>query len=287
MKYLILGANGQLGKEWSRFLDHTNYDYDALGSSELDITDFNAVEKILTELKPNVIFNCAANTNVDQAEEDREQANLINHLAAENLAKLCAEQAIKLVHYSTDYVFSGTEEDRATYPEGYTENAQTDPVNYYGLSKLKGEQAIQQSEVEHLILRVSWLCGAYGNNFVKTMLRLGQERDSLSVVNDQFGTPTFCVDVVEQTMKLLEKDARGIFHLGSEGMITWFDFAKQIFELSGVEVDVKEVSSSEFKTKAKRPHFSKLNIKKAEKVLGEKSKTWNVGLQQLLTALNK
>jgi dTDP-4-dehydrorhamnose reductase len=277
---------GQLGKQWVHFLEALKAEYTAYDSRTLDITDPQKLRDIIARDNPQVMINCAAYTKVDQAEDDKDRADLINHASLENLAKQCAKHSIKLVHYSTDYVFSGEAQDREKFPNGYPENAATNPINHYGKSKLKGEQAIQQSDAQHLILRVSWLCGAYGNNFVKTMLRLAQDRDSLSVVNDQFGVPTFCSAVVEQTMKLLENKEEGVFHLGSEGIISWYDFARRIFELSGVEVQVKEVSSSEFKTKAKRPHFSKLNTTKVEQALNAKSLHWETGLDQLLKTIN-
>jgi dTDP-4-dehydrorhamnose reductase len=286
MRFLITGCKGQLGQQWVHFLEAIKAEYTAYDSRTLDITDPQKLRDIIARDNPQVMINCAAYTKVDQAEDDKERADLINHASLENLAKQCAKHSIKLVHYSTDYVFSGEAQDREKFPNGYPENAATNPINHYGKSKLKGEQAIQQSDAQHLILRVSWLCGAYGNNFVKTMLRLAQDRDSLSVVNDQFGVPTFCSAVVEQTMKLLENKAEGIFHLGSEGIISWYDFARRIFELSGVEVQLKEVSSSEFKTKAKRPHFSKLNTTKVEQALNESGLHWESGLVQLLKTIN-
>ncbi len=285
MRYLITGCNGQLGQQWVHFLKVKKADYTAYDSKMLDISDAKKLQDILAQDNPQVVINCAAYTKVDQAEDEKKQAELINHLAVENLARYCAEQTIKLVHYSTDYVFSGEEDDREKYPNGYPEDAATDPVNHYGETKLSGELAIKQSGATFLILRVSWLCGSFGNNFVKTMLHLAQERDLLSVVNDQFGVPTFCSAVVEQTMNLLEIQQEGIFHLGSDGIISWYEFARRIFELTSVDVQLKEVSSTEFKTKAKRPYFSKLNTTKVEKVLNSPSLNWETGLVQLLKTI--
>lgn len=286
MTYLILGGNGQLGSEWNVALSGEEKNVYSFNSAELDITNYGAVKAVIAKIHPDIIINCAAYTKVDEAEEDRKKSEMINHLAVAILSKVCAYEGIKLVHYSTDYVFSGEVQDQREFPDGYPENAVKNPVNHYGKTKLNGELAIQQSGASHLILRVSWLCGAYGNNFVKTMLRLVQERDTVSVVNDQFGAPTYCSEVVEQTMKLLENEQEGVFHLGSEGIISWYDFARRIFELSGVDVKVKEVSSTEFKTKAKRPHFSKLNTTKVEQALNAKSLHWETGLDQLLKTIN-
>ena len=286
MRLLITGCSGQLGQEWVHYLDSMKIPFTAYNSKTLDITDPEALESTLDNDAPDVVINCAAYTKVDQAEEEKELALLINHNAVEHLATACRDRDIKLVHFSTDYVFSGESIDREKFPNGYPEQAETRPVNFYGVSKLKGEESIQKTEVDYLILRVSWLCGAYGNNFVKTMLRLAKERESLSVVNDQFGVPTFCTQVVNQTLKLIEQNQRGVFHLGSAGIISWYQFALRIFELSGVDVNVKEVSSNEFKTKAKRPHFSKLNTSKADQILQSDSLHWEAGLKQILKAIN-
>ncbi len=285
MKFLIVGADGQLGQEWVHVLTKQNFDYSAYHYRDLDITDFEKLEDVIRKESPETIINCAAYTAVDKAEEEFELANLINHTAVEKLSECCVKYKIKLIHYSTDYVFAGEVSDRNTYPSGYPETAKPDPLNTYGISKLKGEQAIEQSGCEYLILRLSWLCGAFGNNFLKTMLRLSKERKSLNVVNDQFGVPTFTNQTVLDTLGLIKKSANGLFHLGSDGIITWYEFALKIFELSNIEIDVEPVKSSEFKTTAKRPSFSKLDTKKVENELMIASLPWEEGLEKLLMQL--
>ena len=285
MKLQITGAGGQLGKEWVQFCEQNKLEFKAYTSSELDITDNDPLEKSVKDFKPDILINCAAYTKVDQAEDEPEKAGLVNVHAVACLAKVCKQFKIKLVHYSTDYVFSGTEEDRVRLPKGYPEDYPTDPVNVYGKTKRRGEQKILESGCDFLLLRVSWLCGQFGNNFVKTMLKLVEDRDKLTVVNDQFGSPTYADQVVEQTFELIRHQKTGIFHLSSEGVTNWCEFAKEIFKQKNMKVKVDAVNSSQFKTKAKRPHFSKLNTQKISTIEGVKILSWQEGLKRLLNSI--
>lgn len=285
MKLLITGAGGQLGKEWVDFCKDHGVSYNSFSSNELDITDEDKLAKTIADLAPDVLINCAAYTKVDEAEDNEQTALKINAESVKKLANICKKNHVKLVHYSTDYVFAGYKSDKENSPEGYKEEDSTDPVNAYGHSKLKGEEAIKDSGCEFLLLRVSWLCGKYGHNFVKTMLRLGAERDELKVVNDQFGSPTFADQVVEQAFELLQQNKTGTYHLSSEGMTTWYHFSKEIFEQKGMNVKVNPVSSADFPTKAKRPFFSKLSTQKISNVDGVLILDWKVGLQRLLKQL--
>lgn len=286
MRILITGAGGQLGKEWVNYCTHSGISFEAFTSKALDITNTQEVERLTEKVNPTVLINCAAYTKVDQAEDEEEKAEEINSIAVGNLSKVCAEKSIKLVHYSTDYVFPGSKEDQNKYPQGYDEEAPTSPKNAYGRTKYNGELAIVASGCEHLILRVSWLCGLYGNNFVKTMLRLGQEREELSVVNDQFGCPAFTKDVVVQTHELLKATKSGVFHLGSEGIISWYDFALEIFQLKEIKVKVNPVGSNKYPTKALRPSFSKLSTKKISTIPTIKILGWKEGLQNLISKID-
>ena len=285
MKVLITGANGQLGREWVDFCEQNSINFESFSSSKLDITREDMVTEQIRTSGPDVVINCAAYTKVDQAEDESEQAMLVNRKGAEILAKVCGHAGAKLIHYSTDYVFEGTLSDMETYPHGYPENAETNPINEYGRSKLEGEKAIQESGVEYLILRVSWLCGKHGSNFVKTMLKLGKQRDSLAVVNDQYGSPTFTFNVVKQSFELLKAGVGGIFHLSSEGMCTWYEFAREIFDQANIEVELSHCSSDQFPTKAKRPAFSKLSTAKIATIPGIDNQSWKQGLTQLLSEL--
>lgn len=285
MKLLITGAGGQLGKEWIDFCKDHSVSYNSFSSNELDITDEDKVAKVIADVAPDVLINCAAYTKVDEAEDNKQTALKINAESVKKLTNICNRNNVKLVHYSTDYVFAGNKSDKENSPEGYKEEDSTGPVNAYGHSKLKGEEAIKDSGCKFLLLRVSWLCGQYGHNFVKTMLRLGAERNELNVVNDQFGSPTFADQVVEQTFELLQQNKIGTYHLSSGGMTTWFDFSKEIFKQKGINVKVNPVSSADFPTKAKRPFFSKLSTQKISNVDGILILDWKAGLQRLLKQL--
>lgn len=288
MKVALLGASGQLGREWqARFGDEFDGEGSLLTytSSQLDITDPKRVDDELRSQNPDIIINCAAYTDVDGAEEHREKAHRVNVEAVAGLAELSAELDCMLVHYSTDYVFPGAPDDRTHFPEGYPEDHPTNPINYYGKTKLQGEESIRSSGCPHLIIRVAWLCGAFGSNFVKTMLQLGRERDQLQVVNDQWGSPSFAENVVFNSWQLLKAGQHGTFHITSNGLITWYDFARAIFETAGVDVEVEPVSSDHFPTAAKRPRFSKLNTQKVKAVDGTNLINWKAGLRAMLDQL--
>lgn len=281
MNVLITGFTGQLGSEWVQFLKKKEIPFRAYSSGELDITNKNQVDQALKKNNPDILINCAAYTNVDGAESDSKKAFLVNETGVRNIAGACEAMNVKLVHYSTDYVFPGSETDQDKYPNGYPENAETNPINIYGKSKEAGEKILEKATCDWLLLRVSWLCGQYGANFVKTMLRLGSEKSSLSVVDDQVGCPSFAFDVVDKTWKLIEAKKNGIFHLSSDGKITWADLAEEIFQQKKMEVAVSRISSEEFGFSADRPRFSLLSTKKAtESGLGILN--WKNGLKQLL-----
>lgn len=288
-KVLLLGASGQLGKEWQAFFARNRGALVVLPytSSQLDITDFKKLEHEFNEQQPDVIINCAAYTKVDQAEDERGKAEQVNTEAVKNLAACCKNEETKLIHFSTDYIFAGGKDDQEKFPEGYPEDHTADPVNWYGMTKWKGEQAIRSSGCSHLILRVSWLCGEYGQNFVTTMLRLAQDRDEVSVVADQIGSPTFTENLVRNTFKLIEEKHEGTYHLTSEGQITWADFAAAIFDLTNARVKVNRIPSSEYPTAAERPFFSKLNCHKIKQIPGIETEHWEKGLSRLINRLNQ
>jgi len=191
-----------------------------------------------------------------------------------------------LVHYSTDYVFSGNADDQKVYPNGYPENAATDPVNAYGLSKLRGEQAIHKASTVHLNIRISWLCSPYRKNFMKTMLALANTQPKLTVVSDQLGAPTFTFDVVEYTRKLIAANKQGTFHMQCDGIVSWYDFAVEIFSQAGIDIAVEPVGSDAYPTRAKRPVFSKLDTTKIKQALDIDSIPMKKGINRILNALN-
>lgn len=279
---LVTGCNGQLGKEWMNSV--YRHQCLGLGHKKLDITDSTSIQNALDKHQPDIVINTAAYTKVDQAEVEPEKAMAVNGEGVKSLAKACKDRGIFLVHYSTDYVFLGNAEDKDHYPKGYPEDAAVDPINVYGESKLKGEQYIREILEDYLIIRVSWLCGQYGSNFIRTMLELSKEKDELSVVNDQWGSPTFTHHTVVQTIGLLESGSTGLFHCTSNGLITWFELAEYALRKAGRDVNVKPVESSEFPTKAKRPKFSKLNPNKMLKRVKDGALPWRMGVDQLLQA---
>ena len=288
MKALLLGASGQLGREWQQIIEAECSDEIELlsyTSDDLDITHYRKMSDEMRKQKPDVVINCAAYTDVDGAEEHRKLARKINTEAVLYLAELSNELDFTLIHYSTDYIFPGTKLNRKEFSEGYPETYPADPINWYGKTKWEGEQAIRQTTENHLILRVSWLCGAFGSNFVKTMLRLGQEHSDLQIVNDQWGSPTFTEDVVRNCLTLLRQEVIGTYHITSGGLITWYEFAQEIFKQKGIEVAVEPVESDAFPTKAERPHFSKLSTQKLKEVTGTDIIDWKQGLKQLLEQL--
>ncbi|MCG2589033.1 dTDP-4-dehydrorhamnose reductase [Rhodohalobacter sulfatireducens] len=286
MKYLITGATGQLGREWVRFLKYRGLSYTAYSSAELDITDLEAVIQKIENVQPDLLINCAAYTDVDGAESESEKAFLVNETGVKNLANVCESVGAKLVHYSTDYVFSGSEKDQQKYPDGYPEDADTNPVNVYGKSKEAGEKILQQAKCDWMLIRVSWLCGRYGSNFIKTMLRLGAERHELSVVDDQIGCPSLAFDVVEKTHQLIEKMENGVFHISCEGKISWADLAEEVFNQSGLEVNLSRISSDEYPFTATRPMFTLLSLNKAKNT-GLKPLAWKSGLKRILIQIEK
>lgn len=282
-KWLVLGAAGQLGKDWVLALDQDGVDVYGLSRKELDITRTEDVKRAVEEIRPDVIINCAAYTKVDQAEVDTERAEAINIHAPGNLGRVAAAAGILLVHYSTDYVFPGLKEHRHEYPDGYPESFPPDPVNAYGSTKWLGEQQIRAFGGNHLIIRVSWLCGRYGSNFISTMLRLAGERDRLRVVNDQYSCPTFTEAVVHNTRALIENSIRGTIHLSSAGVTTWHDFAREIFRLSGTKVALEPIPTTEFPTPANRPKWSRLDIRQLAGVPGTRILPWQEELERFLS----
>lgn len=281
MRVLVTGAGGQLGKEWCRFLEKEKADFVAANSSELDITDKSAVESMFRKHNPGLVINCAAYTAVDNAEEQKEAAYRVNRDGVEYLSMACISSGAKLVHYSTDYIFPGRREDEEAYPDGYPEDAAADPVNLYGKSKKAGETVLYESNGKYLLIRVAWLCGPSGRNFIDTMLRLSENHDTVRVVDDQIGAPSFTFDVVEITQQLLDREKKGVWHVRSDGRLSWADLAEETFRLAGKETGVERITTEQFPTKAKRPAFSLLSIDKLKKT-GIKPPQWRESLKRLL-----
>ncbi len=269
MNILVTGANGQLGTELRNVTagSRNNYifsDVTSLPGVEtlnLDITNIDAVRIVCDSEKVDVIVNCAAYTNVDKAEDEPSMAMLLNCTAAGNLAKVAAERDAALIHISTDYIFHGD------IPMPCKEDWPTDPLGVYGSTKLAGEKEIERSGCRSMILRTAWLYSPYGKNFVKTMLRLTEERDSLNVVFDQIGTPTYAYDLASLITRIIEDgqlDKTGIYHFSNEGAVSWYDFAKAISEIGGTTCDIRPCHTEEYPSKARRPRFSVLDKTKVK-----------------------
>ena len=285
MNVLVTGARGQLGREWMRYLQARGLNCSAYSSREMDITDSASVENGLNRDRPDLVINCAAWTDVDGAEDHYEEAKAVNCLGPALLAAECGNRDIKLVHYSTDYVFSGTGEDRNRYPDGYTETVPASPVNSYGRSKHEGEKLLLSDGAPVLVIRLSWLCGVEGSNFVNTMLRIGRKGE-VSVVNDQFGSPTWADEIPEATLRLLYREQEGIFHYTSTGVLSWYELAQAIFKEADMKVSVTPIRSDEYPTRARRPYWSKLNTDKYSRITGVVPAGWRSGLKRLLRRLS-
>ena len=281
LNILITGANGQLGSSLRQLGSVSPNNYLATDVAELDITDAGAVLQTVKEQRIDVIVNCAAYTNVEKAEEDEPTADLLNHKAAAYLAAAAKETGATLIHVSTDYVFDGTGHTP------YTEDMATSPLGAYGRTKLAGEEAVKASGCRYLILRTAWLYSEYGNNFLKTMLRLTSERETLRVVFDQVGTPTYAGDLALAIFSLIEAGRyagnEGVYHFTDEGVCSWYDFTKKIAELAGhTACDIRPCHSNEFPSPVKRPAYSVLDKTKVKETFGINIPYWTDSLRKCM-----
>lgn len=287
-RVLVTGAKGQLGQSLKRLTSHyPQFTFEFVGRDELDLSNPKSIEIYFTLHTYDIIINCAAYTGVDKAESNIELAEAINYHSVKSLAQTAKQQNATLIHVSTDYVFNG--ESFKPYQEDYP----TDPLGVYGSSKLKGEQAFLEVNPMGCIIRTSWIYSEYGNNFVKTMLKLGKERDQLGVIFDQVGTPTYAGDLAKAILQLLTShDSRltqksEIFHFSNEGVCSWYDFAKAIFELSAIKCTVKPIETKDYPTPAKRPHFSVLNKQKIKQTFEFEIPYWIDSLKTCLKTLQE
>ncbi|MFC7526282.1 dTDP-4-dehydrorhamnose reductase [Parapedobacter sp. GCM10030251] len=282
MKILITGANGQLGSELKDlgrsypqsnfiFTDRTEFPLDAVAGTFTRLDD----------IRPDIIINAAAYTAVDVAEEERELADKVNHLSVAQMAHWCESNQAKLLHVSTDYVFDG--ESDTPLPE----DAPKSPINVYGQTKHLGEEAIIRSGADAIIIRTAWVYSAYGKNFVKTMLRLMDEREEIAVVNDQIGSPTYAKDLAKAILTIIHsgKWTNGIYHYSNEGRISWYDFAIGIREITGFSCKVNGISTEAYPMPAKRPKYSLLDKKKIKDTFGFHIPTWRKSLEECLNKL--
>ena len=283
MVVLVTGASGQLGQA-IQFIakNHSEIKFVFCSSSDLDISNKENCQTVFQKTKPDFCINAAAYTAVDKAESERDKAELINVLGSKNIAEVCNNFDVKLIHISTDFVFDGSND------KPYTETQITNPKGVYGQTKLDGEKAIQQVFSKYYIIRTSWVYSQFGNNFMKTMLRLASERTALSVVNDQIGTPTNAVDLAEALVQIIlsnnqqpTNDNYGIYNFSNEGECSWYDFAKKIFEINNVSIDLSAIPTEQFPTPAQRPKYSVLDKSKIKTTFGITIKTWEESLKSI------
>lgn len=278
---IVFGASGQLGqclKTAANAQGVTSIIFPP--ESEANILDKEALKKIFETYKPAWVINCAAYTAVDKAEDEIDLARKINKTGVENIGELCLEYGSILIHTSTDFVFKG---DKATPLD---EEDVAEPINVYGLTKLEGERAVISTLTKYFILRTSWLYSEYGNNFVKTMLRLGSERDELKIIADQVGTPTYAMDLAECILNIIlaNSAAYGLYHYSNEGVASWYDFAKAIFDISGTKVKTLPIRTSEYPTRAMRPAYSVMSKTKIKQTFNIEIPYWR---DSLITCIGK
>ena len=280
---LVTGSNGQLGSELQDLAANLpGFDFIFLSRTNLSLNDTGAITGTVAQHKPSFVINCAAYTAVDKAESERDEAFQINATAVDALAKACAENDARFIHISTDYVFDGTKKTPLN------EGDPVAPVNVYGESKLAGEEAARKANPDSVIIRTSWVYSAYGKNFVKTMMRLMSEKESINVVNDQWGSPTYAADLAEAILQIIQSPQwhPGVYHYSNEGVISWFEFAKEIAALIQTKCVVLPTTTASFPTPAKRPLYSVMNKAKIQKQYGIVLKDWKESLRRCVQKLS-
>ena len=287
---IVTGGSGQLGQSIRGLVGNdSDCQYLFPSREQLDLSDSASIDTFFEANAVDLIINCAAHTAVDQAESEPELADQINHLAVKKLAEIASSRQAKLIHISTDYVFAGENF------KPYVENDKVAPQGVYGLSKLRGEQAVELLMPNNaVIIRTSWVYSEFGNNFVKTMLKLGGQRDTLNVIYDQVGTPTYAGDLAKAILQLVDSEAlnqtafeTAVYHYSNEGVCSWYDFAITVFELSGIDCAVQAIETKDYPTPAKRPHYSVLNKAKIKQTYEISIPYWKEALQRCLFALKE
>jgi dTDP-4-dehydrorhamnose reductase len=291
LNILVTGSNGQVGSEIKELSKDYNYNFFFTTSNDLDITNHNKVKEYLESNNINIIINCAAYTAVDKAEDDKENANDINHLAVKNLAQISKDNNIKLIHISTDYVFDGKNF------KPYTEDDITNPNSVYGKTKLDGEnEMIKINPHNSIIVRTSWVYSSFGNNFVKTMLRLGKEKDELGVIFDQIGTPTYARDLAVSILEIIQHSKLNIqnssthteiYNFSNEGVASWYDFSKEIMKMAKLDCVINPIETKQYPTPAARPHYSLLNKSKIKDTFNITIPYWKDSLDECLKIMKE
>jgi dTDP-4-dehydrorhamnose reductase len=281
MRAFVTGVKGQLGYDVVNELKKRGHETVGVDIEEMDITNPEAVERVITEAKVDTVIHCAAYTAVDAAEDNVELCRKVNAEGTENIAKVCKKLDLKMIYISTDYVFNG-EGTRPWEPDDKRE-----PLNVYGQTKYEGELAVEQNLTKYFIVRIAWVFGINGKNFIKTMLNLGKTRDKLTVVNDQIGSPTYTYDLARLLVDMAESEKYGRYHATNEGLCSWYEFACEIFRQAGISVDVAPVSSDAYPAKAKRPSNSRMSKEKLTENGFERLPSWQDALKRYLKALGE
>lgn len=281
MKVLVTGYNGQLGYDVVKVLKERNIECIGADLAEFDITNMEQTESFIKNYNPDVVVHCSAYTAVDRAEENMELCRNVNTEGPRNIAKVCKELDAKMVYISTDYVFPGTGE------EYYDVDSEKGPLSQYGQTKLDGEIAVQELLDKYFIVRISWVFGKNGNNFINTMLRLGKEREELSVVSDQIGSPTYTADLAVLLCDMLETEKYGVYHATNEGVCSWAEFTEEIFKIAGYNTKVNHILTSEYPTKAVRPLNSRMSKKCLDRNGFNRLPDWKDALKRYIAEIQE
>ena len=276
MKVLVTGIGGQLGYDVMNVLKARQIDCLGADLAEFDITDLAATEKFITSYRPDAVIHCSAYTAVDKAEDHIDLCRAVNAKGPENIAKVCKAIDAKMIYISTDYVFPGTGE------QYYEVDDETNPVNIYGQTKLEGENAVKAMLEKYFIVRISWVFGKNGNNFIKTMLRLGKERDELNIVSDQIGSPTYTADLAELLCDMVITEKYGTYQATNEGICSWAEFTEEIFKQADIATRVNHIKSAQYPTRAKRPMNSRMSKETLTKAGFHKMPTWQDAVKRYL-----
>ena len=292
MKVLVTGINGQLGYDVLKELNKRNHEPIGVDRSEMDLTKPNEIRSCIEKIMPDAIIHCAAYTYVDLAEDNAELCRQVNAYAVRDIATCAKNMDIPMIYISTDYVFDGLKGiennikiNREDYLE-YLEADETNPKNIYGKTKLEGELYIQEILEKYYIVRISWVFGENGNNFIDTMLRLSKDRDSLNVINDQIGSPTYTKDLASLLVDMIETDKYGVYHATNEGFCSWYDFAKEIFNIANIDINVNPISTKDYITKAQRPLNSKMSKRKLVDNGFKELRNWKEALNDYINNIN-
>lgn len=279
MRALVTGVRGQLGYDVVRELQRRGHEAIGVNSAEMDITDAQKVSQVITNVAVDTVIHCAAYTAVDAAEDHKEICHKVNAEGTRNIANICKKLDLKMVYISTDYVFDGTGESP------WEPDDKREPLNYYGQTKYEGELAVETLLEKYFIVRIAWVFGINGKNFVKTMLNLAEKMDKITVVNDQVGSPTYTYDLARLLVDMAEMDKYGHYHVTNEGYCTWYEFAKEIFRQTGANIIVEPVSSAEYPSKAKRPSNSRMSKDKLDENGFKRLPAWQDALSRYLKCI--